>query len=181
MINQIRSIAAEYGVCFPRTRSKLSASLPVALEDAENELSPIARSQLHLLRLEVNHCNEQIAEQSRQLHQLAQQSDAYQRLMDIPGFGPVVTAAFLGSVGNGRQFRRGRDLAAWTGLIPRQHGSGGKLRLMGITKNGDRHLRMMLIHAARSIIRWVDRRDDAISHWLKPVEVRSQSQRRQRA
>jgi transposase len=172
LINQIRGTSAEYGVCFPRTRSKILAALSAALEDANNELSMIARLQLQGLIREVHHCTDCIATLDHQLHDLAKQLPAYERLMQIPGFGPVVTTALLGSVGDGTQFRRGRDLAAWVGLIPRQYGSGGKIKLMHITKNGDRHLRVMLVHGARSIVRWIDRRDDALAQWLKPLIAR---------
>ena len=168
-LNQIRGFAGEYGVIFPMSRQQCLLQLPLALEDAENSLSFIARKQLALLRDEVIEITTKLETLQQQQRAKAEQDPAYARLLAIPGFGPVVTAGFLGSVGNGHQFQRGRDCSAWVGLVPKQDGTGGKIRLLGITKNGDRHLRYLLIHAARSIIRWIDKRDDAMSAWLKPL------------
>ena len=169
LTNQIRGYAGEYGVVFPVQRQRLLAALPSALEDAENGLSFIAREQLYALCAEVRRCDERIVALQQQVQALAEQDEAYGRLLSIPGFGPVVSAAFLGAVGNGHQFRCGRDLAAWAGLVPKQRGSGGRTQLLHITKNGDRQLRVMLIHAARAVVRWRDRRDDALGAWLKPL------------
>lgn len=168
-LNKIRGFAGEYGVTFPVSRCRLLAHLPAALEDAENDLSFIAREQLFVLYQSVLQLNQQLDTLQQQMQSTAKADPAYARLLAIPGFGPIVTAGFLGSVGNGHQFGNGRDLAAWVGLVPKQRGSGGKTQLLGITKNGDRHLRYLLVHAARSIVRWVDRRDDSLSAWLKPL------------
>lgn len=168
-LNKIRGFAGEYGVTFPVSRCQLLAHLPAALEDAENDLSFIAREQLFVLYQSVLQLNQQLDTLQQQMQSTAKADPAYARLLAIPGFGPIVTAGFLGSVGNGHQFGNGRDLAAWVGLVPKQRGSGGKTQLLGITKNGDRHLRYLLVHAARSIVRWVDRRDDSLSAWLKPL------------
>ncbi|MGH8049958.1 MAG: IS110 family transposase [Arenimonas sp.] len=168
-LNKIRGFAGEYGVTFSVSRCQLLMHLPAALEDAENDLSFIAREQLFALYQSVLHLNQQLEALQQQLQSTAKADPAYTRLLAIPGFGPIVTAAFLGSVGNGHQFGTGRDLAAWVGLVPKQRGSGGKTQLLGITKNGDRHLRYLLVHAARAVLRWVDRRDDALSAWLMPL------------
>lgn len=130
------------------------------------------RAQLNNLRDDVLNLDQRIDALQHQLQALTQTDPAFSRLMDIPGYGKIVSAAFLGSVGQGHQFKNGRGMAAWVGLVPKQNGTGGKTQLLGITKNGDRHLRYMLVHGARAVIRWIDRRDDALSAWLKPLIAR---------
>jgi transposase len=172
VLNQIRGFAAEYGVTFARKRKTLMEALPLALEDAENGFSFVVRTQLNHLREDVLNLDHRIDELQHQLQALTQTDPAFARLMDVPGYGKIVSAAFLGSVGQGHQFKNGRGVAAWVGLVPKQNGTGGKTQLLGITKNGDRHLRYMLVHGARAVIRWIDRRDDELSAWLKPLITR---------
>lgn len=170
--NQIRAIAREYGVFFALRLASLRSQLPLALEDAENGLSPTARELLADARDHLLHLDAQLQALQQRLVEFAASDPAFTRLHSIPGFGPVVSASLLGAIGHGQQFRNGRQLAAWVGLVPRQHGSGGKTQLHGITKNGDRHLRMMLIHGARSVFHWCDRRDDALGVWVRQLKQR---------
>jgi len=90
----------------------------------------------------------------------------------VPGFGPVVSAIVLSAVGDARQFSNGRQMAAWMGLVPRHTGTGGRTRMLSISKNGDRELRTLMIHCARAVIRWADRRDDALGRWVKQLKAR---------
>lgn len=106
-----------------------------------------------------------------QLAELARLQPAYERLLGIAGFGLVVAPAFIAAVGDGKQFRRGRDVAAWLGLVPRQDGTGGITKLKHITKNGDRDVRTMLIHGARAVLTWAHKRDDAKSRWVLAVKA----------
>ena len=172
VLNQIRGFAAEYGVIFARKRKALMSELPLALEDDENGFSFVVRAQLSSLREDILSLDQRIDDLQHQLQALTQTDPAFARLMETPGYGKIVSAAFLGSVGQGHQFKNGRSVAAWVGLVPKQNGSGGKTQLLGITKNGDRHLRCMLVHGARAVIRWIDRRDDELSAWLKPLIAR---------
>ena len=172
VINQMRGIASEYGVNFPKSRQRLMVALPAALEDADNGLSPIARQLLQQLRDDLRTIDVRIDEVFDQLIGLAKQEPAYARLLSVPGFGPIVTAAFIAAVGSGKQFRRGRDAAAWLGLVPRQYGTGGKVTLHRITKSGDRDLRVGLIHGARAVMRWAQRHDHAQSQWLLALQDR---------
>ena len=89
------------------------------------------------------------------------------RLLQIPGVGPLTATAIISAVGDGSQFKRGRDLAAWIGLTPRQNSSGGKEQLLGISKRGDHYLRTLLIHGARSVLKVAGKKDDPRSRWLK--------------
>jgi transposase len=121
---------------------------------------------------DVKALDERLLTVMRQLAELARQEPAYARLLSIPGFGPVIAPAFIAAVGNGKQFRRGRDVSAWLGLVPKQHGTGGKVSLMHITKNGDKDLRTLLIHGARSVLISAHRHDDAKKHWLLGLKSR---------
>lgn len=170
--NQIRGCAREYGVFFPQGYRKLVSDLPLALEDAENELSAIARNALWELHQELLHLTERIQRLQVQLLELTKPHEPCQRLQEVPGFGPLVSAAYIGAVGDGQQFRNGRQSAAWLGLVPRLHGSGGRTRTLSITKNGDRELRAMLVHGARAVVRWADRRDDSLGKWIQQLKAR---------
>jgi len=170
--NQIRGFAREYGVFFPLGYRRLLAELPAALEDGENELSAIARETLAELREELRALDARIDHLKARLLELSEPNEAYQRLLEVPGFGPLVAASYLGSIADGKQFTNGRQSSAWLGLVPRLHGSGGKTRSMSITKNGDRELRCMLIHGARAVVRWAHRRDDPMGRWIQALKAR---------
>src|SRR5207244_9488520 len=103
---------------------------------------------------------------------LASRDPAYARLQTVPVFGPVVAAVFLAAIGSGKAFVNGRAVAAWLGLVPRQHGTGGRVQLGAITKNGDRSVRTSLIHGARAVLRWAHRHEHAQSHWLLALKQR---------
>jgi transposase len=98
---------------------------------------------------------------------LATSNPAAKRLQQIPGIGPIIATALICAIGEGKQFQRGRDMAAWLGLTPRQHSSGGKDRLLGISKRGDAYLRTLLIHGARSVLKVAGKKDDPRSRWLQ--------------
>jgi transposase len=116
--------------------------------------------------------DEQIEHYERQLAALAAQSEPAQRLMQINGIGPITATALVASVGDARVFKNGRQFAAWLGLTPRQYSSGGTTRLGRITKRGDRYLRMLLVHGARALLRFVDRKTDARSVWARRLKGR---------
>jgi transposase len=171
-ICQIRGLAGEYGVIFPKQRAQLMALVPAALEDAENGLTAVARRALHDLYEGIRALDTRIAAVMVQMTELAQLEPAYARLLSVPGFGAVVAPAFIAAVGDGKQFKRGRDVAAWLGLVPRQDGTGGITKLHRITKNGDRELRTLLIHGARAVLTWAPKRDDAKSRWILGLKAR---------
>lgn len=174
VINQARGVAREYGVFFPKGRARVMDQLPEVLESADHELSAIARSVLWSLYQEAGTLDERLAETERQLEELAAPIAAYQRLRAIPGYGPVISVAFLAAGAGGNQFRNGRQCAAWLGLVPRQHGSGEVNRNLGITKNGNRSLRALLIHGARTVVRWAlaRQREDALGRWVRRLHAR---------
>jgi transposase len=173
LINQARGYAREYGVNFPVTRAALMRELPLALEAADNDLTPIAREALATLYEEIKHLSARIEELLACMRRLAQEDPAHARLQSIPGVGPVLAPTLLAKLGHAQQFDSGRDCAAWVGLVPKQNSTGGKRQLGGISKNGDRLLRTLLIHGARSVIRWADRHDHAQSRWIKQLVERA--------
>lgn len=170
--NQIRGLLMEYGLVIPQGRKVLCAHIPDILADADNGLSVIFRELLSGLWEEMIHLEQRVAEYDLQIELLSKQSDVCQRLMTIPGIGPMVATALVASVSDGKAFKSGREMAAWLGLVPRQHSTGGKPRLMGISKRGDTYLRKLLIHGARAALRWTDKKHDQRSVWATSLKER---------
>lgn len=172
-INQIRGLLLEYGVAIPQGRAALMRCLPEILEDADNGLSVRFRAELNVLGEELRHLDERVAHYDTQLQEIARNDAQAQRLMTIPGVGATCATALSATVGEDPTlFGNGRALAAWIGLVPRQHATGGRERLLGISKRGDVYLRQLLIHGARAVLRWVDRKDDPTSHWATALKAR---------
>ena len=113
--------------------------------------------------------DEHIAFYTQTLEVQNQQNEACQRLQTIPGFGPIVASVFYATVGDGSAFRRGRDVSASLGLVPRQHSSGGVNTLLGISKRGDSYLRSLRVHGARSVVLHAQKKDDRLSRWINKI------------
>jgi transposase len=171
-VNQIRGFLAEYGLVVGRQVATLRRALPELLEDAENGLSFDFRGLLEDLRQDLIRLDERVAEMDKKIHTLAHSMPAAKLLQSIPGIGPISATAIVCAVGDGKQFKRGRDLAAWLGLTPRQQSSGGKDRLLGISKRGDTYLRTLLIQGAKSVLKVVDKKTDPRSLWLQNLCAR---------
>ncbi len=125
------------------------------------------------LRDEWNKLEEQIDASNQELAQFAKKEDGCRRLLTIPGIGPLTATALTAAIGNGAAFRKGRDLAAWLGLVPRQHSTGGKARLLGISKRGDPYLRRLFVHGGRAVLAQVKRERHQFGGWLDRLEARS--------
>jgi transposase len=166
-VNQIRGLLAEYGLAVGRRIEVLRTALPLLLEDAENGLTLDFRILLDELRQDLINLDERVQVMDKKIKTLANSHGEAKRLLAIPGIGPITATAIISAIGNGKQFKRGRDFAAWLGLTPRQHSSGGKERLLGISKRGDSYLRTLLIQGARAVLRVVDQKDDPRSRWLQ--------------
>ena len=169
LCNQLRGLLAEYGLIFPKGVSTLRRCLPELMEDGENGLSALFRRLLAQGYQQLRELDGHIDIYTRELGHQSQQDEACQRLQTIPGFGPIVASVFHSVVGNGEAYRRGRDVSASIGLVPRQHSSGGKEVLLGISKRGDRYLRSLLIHGARSVVIQAKTKDDRLSRWINRV------------
>ena len=156
--NPIRAVLAEYGICLPQGVKVLSQQLPALLEDAENALPMLTRHLLSELKAEHDTLIERAQRLEAHLKAWHAANEPSQRLEHIPGVGVLGATALAATVVDGQDFRNGRQLAAYLGLVPRQASSGGKDRLLGISKRGDSYLRSLRIHGARSLIRHIQRR-----------------------
>lgn len=152
LINQIRGLLAEFGIIIKGGAPNLIAELPYVLEDAENSLSPLGRTQFHLLYQELVLLDQRLQQQSQTIEQLAEQNPVAMQLQKIPGIGFLTASAIAASVNDPLEFKNGRQFAAWLGLVPKQDSTGGKNILLGISKRGDRYLRRLLVQGALTAI-----------------------------
>lgn len=150
--NQIRGLLAEFGQVIPQGMASLRQRVPDILEDASDELPGTFRLLIQRLLDHLKVLDVQVGELDDQILVWHRTNPDSQKLQRIPGIGPITASALVASVGDAMQFSSARDLSAWIGLVPRQHSSGGKERLLGISKRGDVYLRTLLIHGARSLI-----------------------------
>ena len=169
LVNQIRGQLSDYGIIMPKGWRKMKEKLPLILEDAENQLTPIGRECVASQYEELRTINEMIAADEKRLKMYLKHNEDYNRLLEIPGFGPIVASAFVAAIGQAKQFRNARHMAAWLGITPRQMASGDKSVMLGITKRGSRSLRTMIIHGARAVVSNCEHKTDALSLWIKKL------------
>ena len=153
-------------------RQLFKRNLPTALNDPENDLSPTMSRLLGDLHADLLRLEERIRHVTKEIEAIADREDVTRRLMTIPGIGALGATALLAAIGDGLQFRKARDLAAWLGLVPRQYSTGGNQTLLGISKRGNRYVRKLLMHGARSCFRHLDRTRDRLGNWLDGLEAR---------
>jgi transposase len=170
--NEIRGLLAELGIVVPATLGQLRRALPEILEDGENGLPGSFRSLLAQLSDELRSLDGNVVDYDARIARAAREDDRIKRLLEIEGIGPVVAGALVAAVGDAHQFSKGRDMAAWLGLTPSQHSSGGKNRLGGISKRGDKYVRMLLIHGARSALLAAKNKEDGRSRWVTALATR---------
>ena len=171
--NQLRGLLAEYGIAIPRGLSKLRSWL-VNLMDSLDDFT-LTTDFKQLLTVQYTlllNLDEHIKELDKKVELIAAQRFDCQKVKQVPGVGPVTAVALAATIGNPNDFKNGRHFAAFLGLVPRQHSSGGKERLLGISKRGDRYLRQLLIHGARSVLTRIDKKQDARSHYFKNLKLR---------
>jgi transposase len=150
--NQIRGLLSEFGLIIPQGIVNLAKMVPELLEDASNDLTGTFRSLVQRLMDHFKELDRQVAEIEGQIKTWHQSNDLSRKLEKIPGIGPITASALVATIGDAKSFDNGRQVAAWLGLVPRQHSSGGKSNLLGISKRGDSYLRTLLIHGARAVI-----------------------------
>jgi transposase len=170
--NQIRGLLGEFGIVMPAGIGCLERRMPDILEDAENDLPDVSRTLMARLFGHFRELLREVRELEAQIKGWHRQSETSQRLEAIPGIGPLTASALVASVGDAKTFKNGRQMAAWLGLVPRQNSSGGKDRLLGISKRGDTYLRTLLIHGARSVLFYTRRRADLAEGWLARLAAR---------
>jgi transposase len=174
LVNQARGLLAEYGIVLPEGRHHLRRQLAQILDKAEAYALPALAcevfAELYDRYVELEARVQRI---ERRIEQMAREDETARRLMKVEGVGPLIASAIVASLGDARLFRNGRQFAAWLGLVPRQYSSGGKLRQGRITKRGDRYLRTLLVHGARSALHAMSRReDDARGRWVRALKER---------
>ena len=155
--NAIRGHMAEYGLVAPVGRNGLQRLITILDNLDDDRVPEVTRASLMLLVTQLGLLNDQILDNDRSVRASARSTDIGCRLMEVPGIGPVLASAIVATVPNPAAFKTGRDLAAWIGLVPRQNSSGGKEKLAGITKQGDRYLRQLLVAGALAVIRYAQR------------------------
>lgn len=154
--NQIRGLLSEFGIVIPQGICSITKRMPDILEDAENDLPGTMRQLLERLNNHLKELDRQVEELEFKIKLWHKENELSRKLEAIPGIGPITASAIVATVGSASEFKNGRQLAAWMGLVPRQHSSGGKQNLLGISKRGDTYLRTLLIHGARAVVRFAE-------------------------
>src|SRR5690242_11339616 len=171
-INALRAHLAEFGVVAAQRRTGLRELLAVVADQEDRRVPPLARELLQILADQLHALEERTAALDRRLIGMVRDDTACARLAGVPGIGPVIATALAATVGDAKAFTSGRHLAAWLGLVPRQHSSGGKERLLGISKRGDGYLRKQLMHGARALVAVAKGRDGGLLAWVNGLLAR---------
>jgi len=173
LINQARAVLLERGIVVPQGKRRLAEYLNTLMSDPEaGGLSSRMRVLIADIKLQWQELDRRIEIFDAEFMAFAKENDDARRLVTIPGVGVTIASALIAAVGKAETFDHGRDLAAWLGLVPRQSTTGGKPTLLGISKRGNKYIRRLLIHGARSILRFIAERDTALGLWVKELLLR---------
>ncbi|WP_228535761.1 IS110 family transposase [Noviherbaspirillum malthae] len=172
LINQVRAFCLEFGIPMRTGPGPFKADLPNVLADEANDLTPVMRELLGTMSTELGALETRISQITRQIDAVATRSELAMRLATIPGIGYLSATAILAAVGDGKQFAKARDLAAWLGLVPAQYSTGGKANLLGASKRGNPYVRRLLIHGARTCVLHLNRSTDRLGVWIARLESR---------
>lgn len=173
LINQARGFLVERGIRIGTGRHVFQRALGALLSEKSSNLSSAMAAILSDMARELSDTNTRIAELDAEIVACARSDEQMRRLMDIPGIGPTIASALVAAVGDGASFGKARDLSAWLGLVPRQITTGGKARLVGISKHGNSYLRKLFIHGARTVLHLVKDRTSPIARWSDALKERS--------
>jgi transposase len=173
VINQIRSFLQDRGITVSHGPGYLARALPDLLKEEESRLSNSMKRLLSMLRRQWDEIDEQVTSLESELRDIVDRDEACGRLASIPGIGVITASAVVAAIGNGQMFRSGRDFAAWLGLTPRQHSTGGRATLLGISKRGNAYLRTLLIHGSRCMLRFLKDPATAIGRWAIDLKART--------
>ena len=171
-MSRLFGIETEYGIVVAQGVSRLRRALPAILEDRENGLSGVMRELLGEIGERLRFIDDRLRQYELTIQRLFHQDERCQRAATVEGVGPLTATALVAAVGNATDFKSGRELAAYLGLVPRHRASGGRTVLLGISKRGDRYLRTLLIHGARAALRTAERRPGARSRWAAGLKLR---------
>ncbi len=172
LVNQTRGLLREYGVFIPVGIGAFRREIATVLEDAENELTALTREIIADQYERLHELDRRIVAYEARIESIFRENECCQRMAQVEGVGPMVATALMAAVGDAQEFKNGRHLAAWLGLVPRQHSSGQRTRLLGISKRGNTYVRTLLIHGARSVLYRSETKTDARSRWLQGVKAR---------
>lgn len=172
LVNQIRGLLSEHGIVIARDITQLRRGLANIVGSSDDGLSGLVRSLMRELQVEMAELDQRITSYDRRIREIFRNSEQCQRLGKIEGIGPVTATALIAAVGDRTCFRNGRQFAAWLGLVPKQRSSGGRARLFGISKRGDRYLRTLMIHGARAALGRAGGKQDPRSLWLGKLRQR---------
>ncbi|WP_141215702.1 IS110 family transposase, partial [Hahella sp. CCB-MM4] len=171
LINRFRATLAEFGIVVPVGAHKLKHWMATDYSMVESELSPIMQRHIRRMQGRLRDLEKFILELDQELNSYSKNTEACQRLEAVPGIGRLTATAIVASIGNGKCFMNARQFSAWLGLVPKQHSSGGKTCLLGISKRGDAYLRRMFIHGARAVLRHMNPKR-LVTNWLSDLSVR---------
>jgi transposase len=172
LVNEMRGLLAEYGIVLPTGVNAFRTALAEKLATEHAKLTPLSQELFGKLWEEFKHLEAEIVYYDEKLQAMATTHPESQRLLTVPGIGPLTATALIAAIGNVESFTNGRQFAAWLGLVPRQHSTGGQTRLLGISKRGDSYLRKLLIHGARATLRWARTKTDRRSQWIRGLLAR---------
>ena len=173
VLNQMRGLLLERGITVRKGRRYIEAALPGILEDADAKLSGALRLLLAQLKLELDQMAKRLEEADALIEQTAHDNEDCRRLVKVPGLGPVTATAVIAAIGNGAAFRKGREFAAWMGVVPREHSTGGKQKLLGIGKRGNRYLRKLFVQCARAVLQQKAKQTPGLRAWLEKLTSRT--------
>jgi transposase len=172
LVNEMRGLLNESGIILPQGITKFRTLVVKQLEAEQATLTPFSIEIFWQLSEEFLALEKRLVSYDEKLTSIGQAHPECQRLQTIPGIGPVSATALIAAIGDVTQFTNGRQLASWLGLVPREHSTGGKPRLLGRSKRGDGYLRQLLVHGARATLRWVETKAEGRSRWLKALIAR---------
>ena len=169
LVNQIRGLLSERGIIIPKSINKVRQELPFILEDAENNLTPLSREVFAEQYEKLAALDDEIKAQDQRISRLCNSNALSRRFLDVPGVGPMTASIVASDIGDGKSYQSSRDYAASLGVVPRQHSSGDKQVYLGISKRGNRYIRTLLIHGARSVLKNCSNKEDKLSLWLQAL------------
>lgn len=172
VVSQIRGLLLDRGFAMAKSITRARRLIPDVLADLDNELTPMARDAIAELYDLFRDLDRRISDFDKKIARVFRQSQTCQRIARIKGVGPKTATAIVAAIGDGAEFKNGRHLAAWVGLVPKQHSSGNKTVLMGKSKRGNQHLRSLLVHGARAVVRTAFNKSDPHNQWVNQLRER---------
>ena len=172
LVSQMRGILLDRGIAFGQSIARARRMIPGIVADLSNDLTDMCRDILSSLLALLREIDARVRTFDRRIDQVFRENEACHRIAKIRGIGPMTATAIIAAVGDGRDFDNGRHMAAWLGLVPRQHSSGNRRVLMGISKRGDQHIRTLLVHGARAVVRTAAQKTDRFSQWVNALKDR---------